>query len=421
MITHIRIDNFGPFRDEIYFTTKADKAKKKYLSENTIMVKEDYYNKVNYVFGANGAGKSNFFRGIASIQNLVALSQILVGELPNTLNNVLNDIYSDNNNFQFNNYSRKEKTEFEMGFIIDNVEYTYSFALNDKKVKSEKLTKKNKRSQVILERTSEKYTDINVSSEMKSFKEHLNVVRENSLCLSMAAFLNNKTAKKIVDYITKDITVINMAFPPKPNFDDFDYKFYHDKFLKHMKIADQTISDIKVKIEEKSVDVPNNQETDFENKEVLVKMEIDTFHDIYNKDNEKINTERFPLQLQSLGTIKMFSLLSFIFQTLDKGGMLFIDEIDNGIHPNLLKYIIELFNDEKTNKNNAILICSLHTHFILGENVRKDQVWFLDKDNYGVSKLYNLSKFDVKTNGNLYRKYIDGVFGGVPNMDILKD
>ncbi|MCG8539858.1 MAG: ATP-binding protein [Clostridia bacterium] len=420
MITHIRYKNFGPFRDEIYFTTQSDKAKKKFLNENTVLIKENYYNKVNYVFGPNGAGKSNFFRGINSMRNLVALSQILIGELPNSLNKVLNDIYSDNNHFQFNNYSCEEESEFEIACIIKNIEYTYSFSIKDKKVTKEKLIKKNKRSQVILNRTSEKYTDIEVSSEMKAFKDHINVVKENSLCLSMAAFLNNELAKNIIEYLTKNITVINMAFPPKPNFDDFDYKRYHDKFLKHLQVADPTLSGIDVTIEEKDVDTSDSQDTDFENKEVMIRMEIDAYHDIYDENNIKVNTKNLPFQLQSLGTIKFFSLLSFIFQTLDKGGVLLIDEIDNGIHPSLLKYIIDLFNNQYINENKAILICSLHTLSILKDDVRKDQVWFFDKDNYGVSKLYNLSKFPVKTNDNLYKKYMEGIFGGIPKMNTLE-
>lgn len=96
--------------------------------------------------------------------------------------------------------------------------------------------------------------------------------------------------------------------------------------------------------------------------------------------------------------------------------MLFIDEIENGLHPNLVKLLTGLFNSSKTNIRNAQLICTTHNTLLLN-GVRRDQVWFTDKNEYGETKINRLSSFpNVRGNDNIAAKYLQGVFGAVPNI-----
>lgn len=98
------------------------------------------------------------------------------------------------------------------------------------------------------------------------------------------------------------------------------------------------------------------------------------------------------------------------------GGVLFIDEIENGLHPNLVKLLTGLFNSSKTNTRNAQLICTTHNTLLLN-GVRRDQVWFTDKNEYGETKINRLSSFpNVRGNDNIAAKYLQGVFGAVPNI-----
>ena len=108
--------------------------------------------------------------------------------------------------------------------------------------------------------------------------------------------------------------------------------------------------------------------------------------------------------------------LPSIFDALDRGGVLFIDEIENGLHPIIVQFIINLFNEPKTNPNNAQLICSTHNTLLL-ENCRRDQVWFMEKNKYGESKISRLSDyFNVRSNDKVHQKYLKGVFGAIPNI-----
>ena len=66
---------------------------------------------------------------------------------------------------------------------------------------------------------------------------------------------------------------------------------------------------------------------------------------------------------ESLGTVKLFTALPYLYDILESGGVLVIDEIENGLHLSLAKEIIGLFTNEESNPNHAQLICTSHQHF----------------------------------------------------------
>ena len=112
----------------------------------------------------------------------------------------------------------------------------------------------------------------------------------------------------------------------------------------------------------------------------------------------------------------MLRILPAVFEILDVGGVLFIDEIENGLHPNLVKLLVGLFNSNETNPQNAQLVCTTHDTLLLN-NVRRDQVWFTDKNQYGETQINRLSEFpNVRGNENIGAKYLQGVFGAVPDI-----
>jgi len=117
----------------------------------------------------------------------------------------------------------------------------------------------------------------------------------------------------------------------------------------------------------------------------------------------------------------LFALLGPIFNVLDKGGVLFIDEIDSRLHCAIVRFVLDMFNSIDLNKNNAQLICNTHDVLLLEENIRRDQIWFVDKNNKGISELYSLSDFNgIRKDNNLLKRYLLGVFGAIPfkNLNI---
>jgi len=421
MFVSFSVKNNGPFKEETGITTSVEAAKKEFLEENTFELAGKNYNKISYIFGANGSGKTNYFVALTKMQKTIIMSTVL-GVNNNKLLEVpaiKKELSTPIETFKFDVASKSKETEFKVEIISEEILYTYSFAILDGKIQKEFLFKKNKRTEMLLKRTSPKYEDITLRSDLVSFKHTISVVREDALCLAMAAMLNNSLANKIVNEIM-NFRIINMsAFGGAPVFDDENTDDETIKrYLKFLKVADPTLTNLKVDVESKA-DKHSISDDDFENKKFIIKnikVSISSTHTIYDEHERSDEIELPFLKYESNGTIRLLGVLPAIFKALDTGTPLFIDEIENGLHPNLVKLIISLFISNETNPFNAQLICTTHNTLLL-ENVRRDQVWFTNKNEFGEATLHRLSDFpNVRNNDNIEAKYLQGVFGAVPNL-----
>lgn len=421
MFVSFSVKNIGPFKGETGITTLAEAVKKEFLAENTFVVAGKNYNKISYIFGANGSGKTNYFVALTKMQKTIIMSTVL-GVNNNKLLEVpaiKKELSAPIETFKFDVASKNKATEFKIELVIDDILYTYSFSILEGKIQKEFLSKKNKRTEVLLKRTSPKYEDIILRSDLLGFKPTVSVVRDDALCLAMAAMLNNTLANRVINEIM-NFRILNMsAFGGTPVFDDEDTDDETIKrYLKFLKIADPTLTNLKVDVESKADQHPISDD-DFENKKFIIKnikVSVSSSHAVFNERKKSDEVELPFLKYESNGTIRLLGVLPAIFKALDTGIPLFIDEIENGLHPNLVKLIIRLFNSEDTNPLNAQLICTTHNTLLL-ENVRRDQVWFTDKNEFGEAELHRLSEFpNVRNNENIEAKYLQGVFGAVPNL-----
>ena len=101
---------------------------------------------------------------------------------------------------------------------------------------------------------------------------------------------------------------------------------------------------------------------------------------------------------------------------LEEGDIILVDELDKSLHPLLTKTLIALFNNNKTNPNNAQLIFASHDASLLNSKIfRRDQIWFVEKDVFGASKYYSLADLKgVRKNIPFEKYYLQGAFGGIP-------
>ena len=121
----------------------------------------------------------------------------------------------------------------------------------------------------------------------------------------------------------------------------------------------------------------------------------------------------------SMGTKTLIILSTLIQDVLKYGKVLFVDELDNSLHPHLVRYLVSLFNNPKTNPKGAQLIFTSHAHYLMdGEHLTRDQIWFVSKENGYSSDLYSLSDFKQikRKKGAFYNEYMYGIFGAVPNI-----
>jgi AAA15 family ATPase/GTPase len=122
-----------------------------------------------------------------------------------------------------------------------------------------------------------------------------------------------------------------------------------------------------------------------------------------------------PFEAESRGTRAFFALAGSIVDALATGGVLFVDELDASLHPLLAIDVVRLFNDAEINVHNAQLIFNTHDTNILESGVlRRDQIWFTEKDASGATYLYPLTDYRVRKGENTKRGYLLGRYGAIP-------
>ena len=424
ILKSLKIRNFGPFADEVRFTTLTDKAKKEFM-ENTFSLGDESFNRISFVFGANGSGKSNFCKAIIQIQNLINLSPLFASNNPQLLE--LQPVKLSTNemdkHFLFDVNGKEIPTEYSIEIVMEKMTYNYSFSIYNGLVLFEKLTKKRRRTETILLRTSPNNSSIELKSELSSFSPNISVVKDRALCLSMAAFLNNPLASKLVSAIN-NIAVVNMAnlnglrSITQENFTE-DMR---QRCLRILRIAEPTMDDLSVEFTEEKADIQKMPMMidDLEGKDLIIKnvrVDVQSKHSIY-KNQDKVDQVLLPfLKYESSGTIKMLNILPLLFKALETGHPVVIDELENGLHPTVVQHIINLFLSSEMNPLNAQLICTTHNIGLTEKNIRRDQVWVINKDGYGRSSMERISDYPgTRTTDNIAEKYLCCAFGDVPRF-----
>ena len=121
------------------------------------------------------------------------------------------------------------------------------------------------------------------------------------------------------------------------------------------------------------------------------------------------------LTQESRGTQALFVLLRYLLPVLENGGTAFIDEFESGLHPHMVRRIIELFFNPATNPKQAQLIATFHTDFLLRDTLHKYQIYFAEKGEDLVTDVYRLDAIKgVRNIDNIYDKYHAGAYGGMP-------
>ena len=425
VLKSISATNFGPFNGTITFDMETSVPKGQIIDNHTFIAGDNQqFNKIAYIYGANGSGKSNFCKVILQIQRAIMLSPIRASNNPQLLDMLplKDELAVQRNHFKFDVSGKERATSYSIQILIDDVLYTYSFSIAENyDVISEKLTKKKRRTEIILERTSPKFESITLKSELKSFQDNIHVVKNNALCLSMASFLNNKLATTIVATIT-NIQVVNMtAMRGLSNLSEETFSAEKkEEYLRILKSADPTLEDIQVEFNEKKVEKHSLDSDDLENRAVVLKsvrVDVKSTHSIYDNHKAVSQSELPFLQIESNGTIKLLDILPTIFDALSTGNILIVDEIENGLHPTVVKKMIELFYNPETNPHNAQLICTTHNILLINEAVQRDEVWLMDKNEYGESSMKHISDISgLRSYDKLGQKMIEGAFGAMPNI-----
>ena len=399
MLIGFSFRNFASFYDENIFTMIAS-ADTKCRKLNTIKTVHGELLKSAFIFGANGSGKSNFIYAIEYMKTLV------LAEL-RTQSKMMSDI----NKFLFSESSGKVPSLFEVEFIFDGVVYVYNFEILNGEVNKEELYKKTKRKTPVFTRTSPDFKDISLSKDMDNVKELTQNTRRDTLFLYWANGGNNEIAMRVYRWFEKmQIFNVKNMYPSVADTVSYmdETNCGKNNVLDLLQKADINIIDLDIGLSEK----PDQNKTD-----TPVKDRLKTKHCLYGENWEKSGIISMPLDFESAGTVKLFEIAGPIIDALESGNVVFIDEIDSRLHPMLVRFLVMLFNSISKNQKNAQLICNTHDILLLEEDIRRDQIYFTEKDEYGKSFLYSLTDFKgVRKDSKLLKQYLLGMFGATPKL-----
>ena len=182
--------NISMFADPFDFVTQID-ASKKEERKNTFACNHQEYNLVSFIYGSNGSGKTGFCKALREMQRILAYSPLAGINHSSLLTGTeFEDIDRPVPYFAFDKHYKDVPTKFAIDLVLDDVTYHYEFSILDRIIQYELLTKKKQRTEKLMERLSPAFEDITLRSEMKTFDQLKYVVKEEALCLAMAAFLN---------------------------------------------------------------------------------------------------------------------------------------------------------------------------------------------------------------------------------------
>ena len=380
MVLVFRLKNVFSFRDEITLDLQAAKIqteKGKALNGNLFTINGEQVLKSISMFGANASGKSNVIKGIKACVNMIRSSYT----------------YNENTTFQvapfkFNGYD-KQPSSFYVRFILDEIEYKYSFSLTQTEILTEQLYyyPKGRRSLVFTRDETKGPNKTDVYEFRQAIKRPMDVAANTSrktLFVSRASQMDREIAKKVFRFFTEDI-VLDYKESAMP-VEDF-LKTKKENILGILNAADSDIVDIKIQ-----------------------GYSLKTFH----KSNPDIAFD-FDTE-ESEGTKTLFQMMLGIINVIRNDRTLLMDGIDASLHPHLVEYIINLFN----RSNHAQLIYTAHnTHLLNTDFQRRDQVYFVNKRDDGCSEIYSLYDFkDFRDNYDMEKAYLQGRFDAIPYLSI---
>lgn len=243
-------------------------------------------------------------------------------------------------------------------------------------------------------------------------------VGNNALFVTAAALLKHPFALTMISAF-KNLNIISGVH--SDGYKGFTVKefkknsLFKRKILQYLRTADFCIKD-------GLVEEINDSEADDSNAKVSlskrVKKDLILFfeHPIWGDNEKQVGTFRLGLRNESIGTVSFLNILGPVTDTLESGKVLFIDELDNSLHPLLTKFIIDLFESKEINVKNAQLVATTHDTSLLSykDEFIRDQFWFTEKDEFGAAKLFSLAEFDLRNDTEFSRKYLEGRFGALP-------
>lgn len=419
MIREITVKNFYSFKEKnkiSFLVNKKVPCTDAYVDS----INKDRLTKILACFGPNASGKTNLLKIIPFISWFVNDSFNLKPDEKIPFSKFL---------FEKNN---QEPAEISICFDYLNKIYRYSIIMNEYQVLSEALHEYDSKSfKYLFKRIwSESKNQYSFSAQKygqtKPFAESVKK-RKNASALSIALQYEHEESKKITTYFSNIIS--NVQKNDKDfNLSDihllelFSSAKYFNENPDRMKHVERILTKFDLglnAIATKEI----NKATASQSLGTSGTSGIPSILDgskVYFPIGVHIGKDKSKHELvflnESHGTQHLYVLLRRILPVLNNGGIAIIDELENDLHPHIIRSIIELFISRNSNPKNAQLLFSSHSIEIM-KYLDKYQVLLVEKDEYGCSKMIRLDEIKgVRSDDNIYVKYDSGAYGAIPNI-----
>ena len=375
------------------------------------------------IYGANASGKTNVLLALRYMIGSILHSQTTRGPEADTGRDA----------FRLDENSISNNSQFDIDFSLDRIRYHYGFTVTDKTVSEEWLYAFPRgRRQIWFYRRGGR-ENIEFGSFLQGKNRNIEALtRSNSLFLSAAAQNNHDQLMPIFSYF-RDNFVFRMD--TRADFVDFMSKLITDRpeiksqIVRYLANADVGINGIDIK----TVEVPDHMRRVFSGVVKLINEQIfvdsDTKMDELPGEQQRIQLQHrsntganilFDLPKESRGTRELLSLLGPIFECLARGGVLIVDELDSSLHPLLAANLLELFAGAASNPHRAQLLFTTHDANLLSAGaLRRDEIWFTEKDREGATHVYPLTDIKTRNTDNIQKGYLEGRYGGIPYVGDL--
>ncbi|MBO6179529.1 MAG: AAA family ATPase [Selenomonadaceae bacterium] len=414
MLIQFNFKNFKSFRDEATLDLSATNLKN--YSERVVKIGKEKLLTLAAIYGANASGKSNVYDAFSYMSNYVVQS-FMFGDS--------DDEFEFNNEltpFLFDEKTIKSESSFEVYFTIPSdmsgKVYNYGFCLNKKEITEEWFNVKAKTSKesrrIFYRNAAEKELDL--SGIPKNNRDNIKIALDKKVLIaSLGSKLKISKCKLVRDWFFSNELVdfgdqfTNFFMQNRIPSNFINDKEIQKKVVNFLATFDGHIRDFKVE-----------KISNTDSKSQLDSYTVSSLHKMIDSDK----MAELPLSEESDGTLKMFQLYPDLQKVIEKGSVFFVDELNARLHPLLVRNFLLTFLNPKINKNHAQLIFTTHdTWHLSSKFLREDEIWFVEKDENGLSTLYSLADFsDDVQDGNLknYEElYLVGRYGAIPKVQLI--
>lgn len=370
------------------------------------------------LYGPNASGKSTLIQALKFVKDRVINSQkeSQAGDEIETVP------------FKLTAASRASDSEFEVTFVEQGVRYEYGFRCNRQRFTEEWLfAYPLGRAQKWFHRVFDTTTRKDAYKFSSSFgggrqRQVLQAqTRANALFLSTAIQLNNEQLRPVFDWFMKRLQIIGSTHNMGVTYTVGRCRNEADKvkIIEFMNSADLSIADIRLKeavfsSELLPKDTPSLVKEEFERE--MSGKKLTTIKFVHN-DTESHESIEFDEDEESDGTRALFAFAGPWLDVTENELVLVVDELDTSLHPLLVHHLVKRLHHSGTK---AQLIFTTHDATLLSQKLlRRDQVWFMEKDASRATRLYPLSDFSPRDNEAVERGYLNGRYGGIPFLKEL--